>query len=144
MHEKEQAEKQMSGWLMFFMFGLIVVSVHYIFRFFQTVSLETDGDTLPLIWFDAAFYLGLAIFAVYTFWGLLKRKPNAIRITQIYLGFAILLNTVSLLQLAITDNTFDSFTLYRLCLGIIVAILWLLYFKYSKRIEARYPIEERR
>lgn len=140
---EEQNDQSMSGWLMLFMFGLIVGSVYNGYNTIKTFSPAVYDYNLPLMWCDIATIVGMAIFAVYTFISLYKRWPNAIYLTYFYLGISILLNIMPLLQLANGVNPLENPVFLRGIWGIVVAIIWYLYFKYSKRINARYPLEER-
>ena len=140
---EEQTDQSMSGWLMLFMFGLIVGNVYNCYNTIKLLSPAVYDYNLPLMWCDIATIVGLAILAVYTFISLYKRWPNAIYLTYFYLGISILLNIMPLLQLANSVNPLENPDFLRGIRGIVVAIIWYLYFKYSKRINARYPLEDR-
>jgi len=136
--KEEENEQRMSGWLVLFMIGIAVGSIAFCFRSFKAFNPELYGYKLPLMWSDIATVIGVVIVGVYTFISLYKRWTNAIHLTYFYIGICIFLNLILLLSVE-----FDSFSLLPIFWGIIVSVLWLLYFRNSKRIEARYPIEDR-
>ena len=141
--QKESEEVKMSGWLMLFMAGLALSSLVVCFKTIQSISLETYGYNLPFMVCDLLVVVGVAILGGYTFVALYNRWDNAIPLTKIYLWISIFINIISLLNLADKVNPID-FAFMRTVWGIILAVLWFLYFKYSKRILARYPEKKRK
>ena len=140
--KKESDDVKMSGWLVLFMAGLALSSLLVCFKAIQSASLEAYAYNLPLMLCDLMVVVGVAILGGYTFVALYKRWNNAIPLTKIYLWISIIINIISILQLAGKVNPID-FAFMRIAWGTILAVLWFLYFKYSKRILARYPEEER-
>ena len=129
------AAKKMSGWLMFFMAGLVLSCLLWLNNAFSCLSPENYGGILPIMWNDFALRLGLSFLAGYTFISLYKCWPNAIYLTYYYTGINIALYVLMYLT--------NSIAIPRLFLGIIGCVLWLSYFVLSERIIARYPVEER-
>ena len=141
--KEEEEEKRMSGWLQLFMAGLAIVSTITLYRSLMAISLETYGYVLPLMWSDITTAIGLAILAGYAFVALYKRWINAIHLTYFYLGVCVILNLIALFKLADTTNPLENIDFYRPVWGIVIAVIWWLYFKNAKRIKARYPQEKR-
>lgn len=137
--KEEEYEQRMSGWLVLFMIGIAVGCIAFGFRSFTAIKPELYGYKLPLMWSDIATVIGVSIVGAYTFISLYKRWSNAIHLTYFYIGICIFLNLILILSVEI-----DSLSFLSIFWGIAVSILWLLYFKNSKRIEARYPLEERK
>lgn len=141
--KEEEEEKRMSGWLQLFMAGLAIVSTISLYKSLMAISPEMYGNVLPLMWSDITTAIGLAILAGYTFVALYKPWINAIHLTYFYLGVCVLLNLIALFKLADTTNPLENIDFYRPVWGIVIAAIWWLYFKNSKRIKVRYPQERR-
>lgn len=133
---EELAEQRMSGWLMFFMFGLVFGSLSLLFRTYSIATPEYYGYNLPLMWTEITITLGVVVLAGYAFIALYKKWNNAVYLVYTYLGVAVFLNLLSWIQLGSEANI-------RVLFGGAVAIIWCLYFSNSERIKARYPEEER-
>ena len=141
---EEEKGRRMSGWLQLFMAGLAIVSTITLYRSLKAISPETYGFNLPLMWSDITAAIGISVLAGYTFVALYKRWKNAIHMTRFYIIVCIILNLMFLLQLIDTTNPLENLSLFTAFGGMVVSILWWLYFSKSKRIKVRYPLEERR
>lgn len=133
---KELAEQRMSGWLMFFMFCLVLGSLSQLFKMYSIATPEYYDNNLPLMWTDVTTILGFTVLAGYSFIALYKRWNNAIYLVFTYIGISLFLNISYLIYLGSEVNI-------RVIAGIAGALIWGLYFINSERIKTRYPEEDR-
>ncbi len=152
--DKLEKYKKFGGWLYlfgFFFFFLIpirkVTSIYYSlvygFNFednllFQNKIVVKEYLTIFSIFVDILILLSSILIGIL----LVKKYKNAIFYTKVFLiAFFLshlLLNFLSFSLLFSFDMSIISTYIYVLFVPFLFTIFWLLYFKYSKRIEVRY------
>lgn len=135
----QEKGKGVSIWLLLFLCG---VAISGIYTFFQTgiaVSQNWDSYNFPLLAYVISYAISMCSLCGYTFWAIVKKKPNAIGLANVYLWISIVINLIKILQ----DFNYNEMPSIRVLWGLIVGVLWLLYFKYSKYINEFFPVEKR-
>lgn len=120
------------GWLTYFIIGIII----------SIISILVYAFIPPLTWWSLL-DIGLAIYASYAVYLLIKIKPHAVRHTTIMLGIFLVENLILLVMIGSSESwssvsgTEDSPYSFAFR-GIVYCIIWLLYFRQSKRVKNTY------
>lgn len=115
------------GWLLFYVsYSIVGVSInpYYIFKMIEEV-LEWDVESV----YDVVSYILLEVLIIMSLFNLLKKNKSAPLITIITELITIIF--------AIIDFFFSNrrqYDVLELMLIIIVGVIWILYFRYSKRV----------
>jgi hypothetical protein len=143
--------KGVGGWLLYFCFGVILLAPAVVgFRIFQnlrTLQVREGGLTQAsvLVATDAAARVAILILGMVAGSLLLFRRRGAVQFARGYLvagtlGYCGLVALPYLFPLSVVDR--DRFVAHYIGRALLVlpgTAVWLLYFKYSKRVRATYP-----
>lgn len=119
------------AWLQLFLAGLVLGILFMLYSVFSKLI-----NAEPVGWYELSYSIISCLFTGYLFWCLFETKCNAIHLTNWYLVLSILVNLWSFLLVPGMEG--------RALLGVIISILWLLYFNHSKSIGHIYPPTERK
>lgn len=134
------------GWLAFFLFQIgagTVISV-------ASTSIELNPDTYlgtpPIAYIgffcDLLAMLGLAFGGVYTIYSVIKRKPNAVSLSTIYVCVVMVSNVAVLLTGSYETGGFVG-SLQQIVVSLLWNIIWLLYLHKSEQVKEIFPVEKR-
>ena len=143
-----QKDRQIHGWLSFFLFvvGLgaaitVVVSI----ADFSLDAYDTGGGVF-LAYFialvDIAYTLGIGGLAIYTILAFLHKRPNAVFLGKSYLIVIFLSNVFLLLSGDYDDYGLGSFP--QIMKALIWGIIWFVYLCLSEQVFDLFPKEERK
>lgn len=139
-------EKRGISWLNLYMYAYLIVGTIVLSNTSLGGEIPDEyKNNLTLFWGEKACIISVCGLALYNFLALFKRWPNAVQISNTYLGVIILLNGLNLLLGDInTSNTEEGQKMARSIIAIVTAVTWILYFKKSNEINALFPRGERR
>ena len=139
-------EKRGISWLSLYMYAYLIVGTIVLSNTSLGGEIPDEyKNNLSLFWGEKACIISVCGLALYNFLALFKRWPNAVQISNTYLGVIILLNGLNLLLGDInTSNTEEGQKMARSIIAIVTAVTWILYFKKSNEINALFPRGERR
>lgn len=143
-----QKDRQIHGWLSFFLFvvGLgaaitVVVSI----ADFSLDAYDTGGGFF-LAYFialiDIAYTLGIGGLAIYTILAFLNKRPNAVFLGKSYLIVIFLSNVLLLLGGDYDDYGLGSFP--QIMKALIWGVIWFVYLCLSGQVSDLFPKEERK
>ena len=144
--ETNMKERKGISWLSLYMYAYLIVGTIILSNTSLGGEIPDEyRSNLTLFWEEKACVIFVCALALYNFLALFKRWPNAVQISNTYLGVIILINGFNLLLGNInTTDTEEGQLMARSITGIITAIGWIVYFRNSKEINALFPKEERR
>lgn len=122
------------GWLIFFLFAIIVGGPASFIYSIASFKLEDYGGSYYLGSVDILIGVFLLLIAIYTFYGFVSRKPNAVFWGKIYVILIFVTNILSLI--GVEDNVRNDKFVIR---GIVWAIIWFLYLTFSKQVKTIIP-----
>lgn len=139
-------EKRGISWLSLYMYAYLIVGTIVLSNTSLGGEIPDEyKNNLTLFWGEKACIISVCGLALYNFLALFRRWPNAVQISNTYLGVIILLNGLNLLLGDInTSNTEEGQKMARSIIAIVTAVTWILYFKKSNEINALFPRGERR
>lgn len=143
-----QKDRQIHGWLSFFLFvvGLgaaitVVVSI----ADFSLDAYDTGGGAF-LAYFialvDIVYTLGIGVLAAYTIMAFLHKRPNAVFLGKSYLIVIFLSNVLLLLGGDYDDYGLGSFP--QIMKALIWGVIWFVYLCLSGQVSDLFPKEERK
>lgn len=131
---KENVFNEKGGaWLNLFMYGYLIVGTIFLARTIGGEIQEVYKSNLTLFWIEKVCTLSFCAFALYTYLALFYKWPNAVYISCTLLGGIILINCANVLYGI--ANAAGAITLISAC-QIIIALLWLIFFRYSKEVNS--------
>ena len=144
--ETNMNERKGISWLSLYMYAYLIVGTIVLSNTSLGGEIPDEYQSnLTSFWGEKACVLSVCALALYNFLALFKRWPNAVQISNTYLGVIILINGFNLLLgNIITTDTEEGQLMARSITGIVTAIGWIVYFKNSKEINALFPKAERR
>lgn len=139
-------EKRVFSWLGLFMYAYLIVGTILL----ANASLGGDipdeyKSNLLLFWGEKVCIFVECVLALYTFLALYQKWPNAVYMSYTYLGVIIFINCINLLFGSINATGLEKDQIInRSVIGIVAAVIWLIYFYFSKEVNMVYPKEKRR
>ena len=140
MKENAFNEKKLS-WLNLFMYGYLIVETIFLANSIGGEIPEEYKNNLTLFWVEKVCTLSICAFSLYTFLAFFYKWRNAVYISYVFLGGIIFMNCANVIYGI--GNVAEAKTLVLSAFQIIIAILWLIYFKYSKEVNSLFLHEER-
>ena len=143
-----QKDRQIHGWLSFFLFvvglGAAITVVVSIADF--SLDAYDAGGGLFLAYFialvDIAYTLGIGGLAIYTILAFLNKRPNAVFLGKSYLIVIFLSNVLLLLGGDYDDYGLGSFP--QIMKALIWGVIWFVYLCLSGQVSDLFPKEERK
>lgn len=143
-----QKDRQIHGWLSFFLFvvglGAAITVVVSIADF--SLDAYDTGGVFFLAYFialvDIAYTLGIGGLAIYTILAFLNKRPNAVFLGKSYLIVIFLSNVLLLLGGDYDDYGLGSFP--QIMKALIWGVIWFVYLCLSGQVSDLFPKEERK
>lgn len=132
-----KANTKIHGWLSFFMVVLILGGLVSAVYPIATFDFDDYAGNACLAAVDIMTGLCLLAVAIYTVWGFVKRKPNAVFWGLTYVAFAFLTNLLSLVGGGAEDGGFQSTS--RVVRSMMSQVVWFFYLIYSDQVKRIIP-----
>lgn len=144
--ETDVYERKGFSWLSLYMYAYLIVGTLILANSALGGEIPAeDQRNLTLFWGEKMCTFSICALALYNFLALFLKWPNAVYLSYTYLGVIIFINCFNTLFCFVNlAGTERDMMVTKSVLGILIAVIWLLYFKYSKAINTLYPKEERR
>ena len=142
-----QKDREVSGWLSFFLFvvglGAIVTVVFSIADFSLDAYDMGVGSFITYLFasIDIIYTVGIAGLALYTIMAFINKRPNAVFLGKSYLVVIFLSNILLLLGGDLADYGLNS--LPQVIKALIWGVIWFLYLCFSKQVTDIFPVPER-
>lgn len=143
-----QKDREVSGWLSFFLFVVGLGAVATIIFSIAEFSLDSYdmgvGSLITYLFasFDIIYTLGIAGLALYTIMAFLNKRPNAVFLGKSYLIVIFLSNLLLLVEGDFAEYGLGS--LSQIVKVLIWGIIWFLYLSFSKQVADIFPKIERK